>query len=626
MLFRFLFIWLFLIGFVAHAQPSRRAVRLYHAALKASLKKNDKKAIEKLNYLIEHYPQYDEPYSTLGNWYFNHQQFQEALIVFKKANVYAAKSIGQFDFPLAKSIVYAGKADEALGLLSSRKGQEWQRLYEQARFILQNRNSKIKDTAVLVSRVNSRFNDLFPFLSNDGTKLYFTRKVNDEDQDFFVALKDSCGGWFKPYNLGSPPNTPDQEMAQRLSADGHYLFYTKCENRSESGWEMGGCDLYMCYRSDSVWSAPENFGGTVNSPAYEGMACLSPDNRALYFVSNRPGGFGGMDIWVTYFEKGLWQQPKNLGPKINTDKDETAPYLHADNATLYFSSNGHLGFGNADLFLSKKINDSTWSAPINLGSDINSSSDEIGACTNFKGDTLVFSSNRLNGNGQFDLYEISLDKTLRPKAVVALGGFVQDSISDLKLNYASIFIKEKYTGNPSYQLVSNRGDGSYMITLPVGKTYVWSTDRISYLKREDEIELSSELVGTTQLLNIALLPDDYIAPVNDSLIATIYFAKNTAILSDQDKNRIQKAMAPWLLEPNGVTVLCYGYTDNSGTPLLNEQLSFLRAGLVSKEITSLGWHSENIETKGWGEAKPLAPNDTEMNRNLNRRVEIIIRR
>ena len=169
---------------------------------------------------------------------------------------------------------------------------------------------------------------MFPWISHDQRTLYFTRRMNNTDEDFFTTSVDSCGGWFTGTNMGSPPNTLNQESAQMISADGHYLFFMQCENRSINGWGQGGCDLYMAYRADSVWSVPQSFGATINTPGYEGMPCLSVDNRDLYFVSDRAGGFGGLDIWIAKFRNGLWQQPVNAGSQINTAGNETAPFLH----------------------------------------------------------------------------------------------------------------------------------------------------------------------------------------------------------------------------------------------------------------------------------------------------------
>src|SRR5690606_38688604 len=134
----------------------------------------------------------------------------------------------------------------------------------------------------------------------------------------YYAHTDSCGGWFKALPFGSPPNTRNDDFAQIISADGHYIFFTRSDIPSESGCVRRAHDLSMTYTGVSICSVPQSFGASINTSSYEGTPCLSADNRELYFSSNRPGGYGGLDLWVSRFENGLWQAPRNLGPTINT--------------------------------------------------------------------------------------------------------------------------------------------------------------------------------------------------------------------------------------------------------------------------------------------------------------------
>lgn len=246
---------------------------------------------------------------------------------------------------------------------------------------------------------------------------------------------------------------------------------------------------------------------------------------------------------------------------------------------------------------------------------------------NFSGTKIYFSSDRYNHAGNFDLYEMNMPLPLQPKPMVALKGYVYDSLTKERLNICSIYVREVYSGNPSYRFVSNRGDGSFMITLPTGKKYNWTTDRINYMNREETIEYPINLAGTIQEYNIPLLPDDYLAPINDSLIFTFHFKKNSADITTQDKRLLQQKLAPFTLDSKGIMILVNSYTDNSGTPLINEQISTIRANLVAREIISEGWNEMQVQAKGLGELNPIAPNDDDdNNRTKNRRVEVIIKR
>jgi outer membrane protein OmpA-like peptidoglycan-associated protein len=425
--------------------------------------------------------------------------------------------------------------------------------------------------------------------------------------------------------MGHPPNTADQESAQMMSADGHYLFFTRCENRSENGWGQGGCDLYMSYRSDSVWSVPESFGATINTPDFEGMPWLSADNRELYFCSNRPGGYGGFDLYVTRFEEGLWQAPRNLGPEINTAGNEGSPYLHIDGQTLYFSSDGLQGMGGKDLFMCRRINDTTWSKPVNMGYPINSTDDENSIYVSLDAKKMYFSSDRDSVAGNYDLYETHLPPALQPNPVSYFKGYVLDSLSKEKLTYATIVVSDAKSKKALYRFVSNRGDASYMITLPLGHKYRLDIERMGYQPWSDTITLTKQNFQHPIEKNISMLPLDYIPPINDTLLFSIHFPLNSIKLSDSDKVQINRMLEPWIME-KGIVFYVNGYTDNTGTPIRNEELSTKRANLIAREIKNKGFDEINIRSKGYGEAKPLRGNDTEEDRFMNRRVEVVIRR
>jgi outer membrane protein OmpA-like peptidoglycan-associated protein/Tol biopolymer transport system component len=479
-------------------------------------------------------------------------------------------------------------------------------------------------------RINSPDPELFPSMAVDTETLYFTRRVGNIDEDLFFARADSCGGWFAARNMGEPPNSLNQESAQFISADGHYLFFCRCDNRSENGYAEGGCDLYMAYRvtNDTEWTIAQPFGATINTTSYEGMPSLSPDNRELYFVSDRPGGYGGYDIWISKFEDGLWQWPVNAGPTINTSGNETAPYIDLDGKTLFFTSDRWPGMGGADLFMSRRKND-TWEKPVNLGYPINTAFDEKTSCMRVDGKKFYFASDRDGPAGNYDIYETTLPMALKPVPVSYLEGYVYDSLTKARLNSAALYICDANNGDTVYQLRSNRGDASFLIPLATGHSYAIHTGYMGYTDAHDTVSFlfNTDSAALKITRNIWMLPFDYdpIVHINDSLIATIHFDVNHTELSDTDKADINAAMSPWIGE-KGIVIFVNAYTDNTGTPMINESLSYKRAQIVAKEISSLGFDESMIQAKGWGEAKMIASNDTEEGQRKNRRVEIIIKR
>ncbi|MBS1772972.1 MAG: PD40 domain-containing protein [Bacteroidetes bacterium] len=601
----------------------------YEKALEYKAAKNNIKAYEEMEAAIKDNPASSDPYSILGEWYFKAHKFKEAADVFSRASASCPNGAKRFALPLSRSLLYSYQPDRALQVITGygtiKDRNEWKLLRESAYFMKQAFHP-FNDTPMNMGiRINTQFAETFPCITADTQNLFFTRRLNGVDDDFYKSHVDSCGGWFTARNMGTPANTPNMETAQCISGDGHYLFFMRCDNHSENGWDQGGCDLFMAYTADSIWSTPENFGATINGPGYEGMPSLSPDNRELYFVSDREGGYGGLDIWMSRFENGLWQIPRNLGPEVNTLGNETAPFIHIDNNTLYFVSDGHPGMGGNDIYFCRRINDTTWAKPQNIGYPINTSNDENSLCVTIDGKRIYFASDRDSAAGNFDLYQYNLPAIIQPIPVVIIKGYSYDSLSKNRLNNTSIYIDDPGTGEHLYHYVSNRGDGSYMITLPAGKSYTIVSDRVGYLATTATIDLTGMKKIQDTVINISLLPNDYQKPINDSLIATLLFPINCKTFPDSLKMQLSQAMMP-LLGEKGMVVIINGYTDNSGNPMLNEQLSYLRANLVSSEIQAMGIDPTAIDAKGWGEANPVAPNDSEENKNKNRRVEVIIRR
>lgn len=605
-----------------------RARRAYEAAQRRMARHEWDRAERDILEAIRIYRPYTEAYIMYGSWLIERRQYAAAARILQDGEKVCTDGQKIFAKPIASSLLGSGNVVAAINRIPAGTTDTfWTRLSAQAQFI--QRASLAPDTGKVgyVGQpwgINTRDPELFPTISADGQTLYFTRRVKGIDEDFFYAKPDSCDVWQSGRNMGAPPNTLQQEAAQFISADGHYLFFMRCDNRTISGWDQGGCDLYMAYRADSIWSTPQSFGGTINTPGYEGMPCLSSDNRELYFVSNREGGFGGLDLWSSRFEHGLWQPPRNLGAEINTAGDETAPFIYADNSTLYFASNGWPGMGGSDFYTSRRANDTTWGPAVNLGMPLNTPYDEASLSLNAAGDTAYFSSDRDSVGGNFDIYLYPLPQAFRPAQVAYVAGMVYDSIARMSLNYANIYITDAATGKELYQVKSNRGDGSYTIALPTDRDYHFFVDRIAYQDAYDTIRCNKADAGIELRRNYALLPADYQAPVTDSLISTIFFARNSTVLSDTDRIRLEERIAPWRERP-GIHIMVNGYTDNTGTPMLNEQLSYTRAKQVATAFGSEVFAPDVVQVQGWGEASPLAENDTEEHRDMNRRVEIVVR-
>lgn len=415
---------------------------------------------------------------------------------FKKDNIQAVHILDL----LANRVTNDQKKEKLLALKSNYLLQKYELNQPRYNVLLQN----------LGDSINSSDPEYLPSLSLDGNTMVFTRRINGANEDFFIAQKDTNGYWLGAQNLGYPPNTGFPDGAAKLSADGNYLFFTRCDMRSTNGLERGGCDLVFCYRNGYdkkgliKWSTPQYFRFTINTVAYEGQPCLSSDNKDLYFVSDRADGIGGKDIYVSHFKNNYWTEPENLGPQINTPGDETTPFIHPDNETLYFASNGHPTLGDADVFVSRKTGENNWKKAVNLGAPINSDKKDGGVAITAKGDIGYIATERAGTRGSLDIYSFELYEGIRPIPTLCLKGKVfnkktRDSYKEQKVHFYK-WPSKLATSN----VLSNKGDASFTQALHLGEQYLMHVDRPGFRPFYKIIDLRKDTFPNNIYSNIRL--------------------------------------------------------------------------------------------------------------------------
>ncbi len=622
-----IFYSLFFLVFLLFApRPASAQWRLHYAHTLWSQKRYDA-AIQLLQKKLHGRAQEASFYSTLGGWNFWQGRYAAAAEVFEVGAQKTQNGDRNFSLPLARAYFRAGQYSQAARQLQGHPPQsaEGKWLLKAAVWAAAQPREAVFPQSLGV-RINTQFPESFPQLAIDGRVLYYTRRSKGMDDDLLRSLPDSCGGWFTGVALPVPLNSSRQERAQTLSADGHYIFFGREEIQSENGWEGGGGDLYMSYTTtpgDTAWSVPQPFGATINTPAYEGMPTLSADNKTLFFVSDRPGGRGGLDIWYSHFENGRWQPPANAGPEINTPQNEVSPFLAADGKTLFFASDGQpQNFGGYDLYRATISGNRLYEVR-NLGLPLNSPHNEISPFVGLRGDTLYFATDREGPPGNTDIWVSDLPPALRPAAMRAVAGQVVDSLSGEALPNAWVRLSEAATGVETGGFRSNRGDGSFVAFLEINRPYDLEAKQIGYQRRTNRVLLQPE--DTTQpWARLALLPQNYVAPRYDSLLLRFSFRKSEVLLNDTLKAALN-ALNPALLTAHA-EILVWSFTDDSGTPMINEEISQLRARLVADVLIKQGFPAEKITAQGWGEQYPMAPNESEEERYRNRRVEVILRK
>ena len=460
--------------------------------------------------------------------------------------------------------------------------------------------------------INTNNLEYFPSITIDGKKMIFNRRING-DEDFYESDY-SNGQWSASKPVEGKINTNLNEGAQTISQDGDWLIFTGC-NYPEG---EGSCDLYIAYRTrNGSWTEPENLGQTINTEAWESTPTLSPDKKDLYFSSNREGGYGAKDIWVTHRQaNGKWGKPINLGPTINTSADETCPFIHADNQSLYFNSNGHPGYGKADFFVTSKITDSSWSQPLNLGYPFNTIDDEGSLIVAADGKTSYYASDRGNRDAGLDIYSVELRDDIRALRTLWVKGKVYDQKNNQGLP-SSIELTETNTGKSVSRLQTDE-EGNYLITLPEGKEYAFNVNRKGYLFYSDHFSIPTQSPDSFFTVNIPLQPIEAGASI---VLKNIFFGNKEFTLQPSSITELDKVVA-LLTENPGMRIQISGHTDNVGKKEDNLTLSQNRAKAVTNYLLSKGIKPARLTAKGFGDSKPVADNNSAQGKSLNRRTEL----
>jgi outer membrane protein OmpA-like peptidoglycan-associated protein len=459
--------------------------------------------------------------------------------------------------------------------------------------------------------VNTPFHELYPLQTPDGQQLYFTR-MNGKQEDLFVAQRNS-NGWDTA--VGMPINTPQNEGAYSISADGQFLFLTAC-NRSNG---LGSCDIFYSLKTPDGWSVPMGLGNVINTVDWESQPSFSADGQFLFFSAIREGGYGGKDLWFSQLTPDKkWLTPKNLGPEINTPLDEETPFFHADGKTLYFSSNGHPGMGYKDIFISKLDKAGKFTQPLNLGYPINTESDESGLTVAIDGKTAFLASDRPGGFGRLDIYKFELPEAARADVATYVRAYVKDqrTLQPVKAQYRL----SEFTQNRFLTEGSTDANGSFLACLPVGATYALTVENSKYLFHSEHFELTRPDSASPYILEILLQPIDSGFSI---VLKNVLFQYNSATLLEGSFTELQKIKE--LLSKNpGLKVEISGHTDNVGSKEFNLQLSQKRAESVVQFLVSNGIDKSRLIAVGYGETRPIADNSSEAGRTENRRTEMKI--
>ncbi|HET6559855.1 MAG TPA: tetratricopeptide repeat protein [Prolixibacteraceae bacterium] len=415
---------------------------------------------------------YPKVFYTLGNAYYASGNYQQAIDTYNKYLEEAGAS-GTFVIQARQNLE---KSSQAIYLVN---------------------NPVPFNVKSLGPNINTADDEYWPSLTVDGQMIIFTRLLGSGNfagpvpdmlqEDFFTSrLIDNV--WQQSEPVASV-NTRDNEGAQSISSDGKLLFFTACGRRDG----VGSCDIYFSRNKDGNWSEPRNAGVPVSSGTWESQPSISANGKVLYFVSNRKGGKGGMDIWkcdlLGFSEKEfpVWGPPVNLGDSVNTAGNENSPFIHPDNQTLYFASDNWAGLGGYDIFYCRKVNEFAWTKPRNIGYPINSFRDEQGLVVDASGRNAYYSSDR-KGSQRRDIYTFELHPDAQPVPVTYIKGMVTDAATGEPL-CASVELVDLQDTTTNSTVESCWEPGQFLVSLPLGREYAFTVAKEGYLFYSENYQL-----------------------------------------------------------------------------------------------------------------------------------------
>lgn len=610
---------------------NKKAGEIYGAAYEDAQQGKYATAIIKLNNALKLDPKFVDVYLSRAGIYADIKNYAASVSDFETGMKMDSNYANTYLLPYSISLAGLGRFDKALDIVnkflqtprlnvqSIKAGNYRKSTYE---FAIAYAN-KLKEKGVeayvfspenMGENINSAALEYYPSFTIDGSKIIFTRRVN-QDEDFYESNLVN-GVFSKAQPVAGKINTNFNEGAQNISQDGEWLIFAGC-NYPEG---EGSCDLYIAYKTkNGGWTEPENMGRIINTEFWESSPSLSADKKSLYFSSSRQGGYGGKDIWVTNrSSNGKWSQPKNLGASVNTSGDEGCPFIHSDNQTLYFNSNGHPGYGLTDLFLVKKNEDESWGTPLNLGYPINTIDEEGSLIVAPNGKTSYYASEGKNTMGGLDLYRFELREDLRAAKVLWVKGKVYD-----KKTTRGLPSSVELTDINSRKIISTLQtdeEGNYLVTLPAGKDYAFNVNRKGYLFYSDNFSMKTNQPDSPLVVNIPLQPIEAGASI---ILKNIFFDTKKFDLKPASLSELDKVVL-LMKENSKLKILISGHTDNVGQAADNILLSNNRAKATIAHLQKKGIEIVRLSAKGFGATKPIADNNTDAGKSLNRRTELSI--
>jgi len=609
----------------------------------------------------------------LGYSYLKTIEKMKSLPYFEQAYRLNPEINDEIELSLAKAYQYNHKFEDALKYYDKYETKLGKRIDEEIHKKLDRYEYECKNGLEYVANpvdatieniggvINGKYPDFVPVISADRTLMAFTSRReggigNEIEYDYFTGdpvgfyedvylSKFVNGKWQKPVNAGTAVNTETHDASIALSPDGQKLYIYKDE---------GEGDIYVSKLVGEEWGKPTALNKNINGKkTHETHCSVTADENTLYFSSERDGGYGGLDIWMSKKKNGQWGEAVNLGPVVNTEYDEDSPFIHADGHTLYFSSRGHKGMGGFDIFRTS-YDGIVWQAPTNIGYPINSADEDIYFVLSADNKYGYYASGGSHhegeddGYGEKDIYVITMPppekivvastretKTTTSRSTRQLAGAVETKVVTNPITILKGTITDALTGKPLEanlvltdndknktiaEMKSNSSTGKYLIILPSGKNYGLAVEKQDYMFHSENFDIPAstdyqEIVKDVELKKIAI--------GTKIVLKNVFFDFDKATLRSESTAELTRLIALLNEVPN-LKIEISGHTDSKGDNAYNKKLSERRAKSVTDYLISKGIASSRLRSAGYGEEKPISTNDTDEGRQLNRRTEFEI--
>lgn len=489
----------------------------------------------------------------------------------------------------------------------------------------ENLNAEL-NTERLSEKVNSPYKEYAPLLAPDGKTLFFSRQNHpgnvggvDDPEDIWFSELDENGEWSEAENAAAL-NTAGPNFISALTPDGSSIVMLLGNRYKDNGKMEAG--VSVATKEGDTWGEPQNLE-IINDYNYSDKAhyFISNNRQVLFMAVERDNTSGGRDLYVSFLmEDGRWSEPMNIGKNINTASDESAPFLAADDKTLYFSSNGYSGYGGHDIYVSTRLDDTwlNWSDPQNMGPDINTDQEDLFFYIPVTGN-FAYYSRGVNENDA-DIYRIEMPLTIMPDETVIVKGRLLNSETGEPIQ-ATIYYERLPDGRQVGVTKSSPETGEYQIVLPVGELYGFRAEADGFIAVSENIDLRDREIDYDDVSrDLKLVPVKVEVTI---VMNNVFFDFDKSVLKPESVPELNR-ITDFLKKSEAIKIEISGHADATGPEEYNLGLSQRRANSVMAYFTKEGIAKDRMSVKYFGEGKPAASNDTREGRSKNRRVEFKI--